>query len=310
DQDVIPSYNTVRNCLLAHLGRMNPAAVGLWVGYGHHITLEHNDIYDLYYTGISMGWSWDYSPTPNHDNVINYNRIHDALQMVLTDGAGIYTLGLQLGSVMRGNILYNLEGLPWAVGIYLDQASTGWICEDNIVYNVTTHDFNVNFCRDNIARNNIFGPILDPGAPLLRCGTIEDHRSMTIENNLIYFTVGDLVDNAWPTWPVKSCLVRNNLYWNAAGLPVRLKDKTWEQWRSTGQDEGSIIADPMFVAPAKGDFRLKPGSPARLIGFKPFDSRKAGRLTKSKKPEKLFPRAYPVNVWTPPYTLALPGKQK
>lgn len=310
DEDVLASYNTVRDCLLAHLGRMHPAGVGIWCGYGHHLTVEHNEIFDLYYSGISMGWSWGYAPTPNHHNVISHNRIHDALQMVLTDGAGIYTLGLQPESVMRGNVLYNLEGLPWAVGIYLDEGSTGWTCEDNLVYNVTTHAFNVNYGRDNVARNNIFGPILDPGAPLLRCGTIEDHRSMTIENNVIYFTVGDLVDNVWPTWPVKSCLLRNNLYWNAAGLPVKLKDKTWEQWRQSGHDEGSIIADPKFVNPAKGDYRLKPGSPAGLIGFKRFDYAKAGRLTRTKTPRKLYPRAYPPNIWNPPYTLALPDKMR
>ncbi|MDA1044866.1 MAG: right-handed parallel beta-helix repeat-containing protein, partial [Verrucomicrobia bacterium] len=307
DEDVLASHNTVRNCLVAHLGRIHPSGVGILACFGHHIVIEHNDIYDLYYSGISMGWSWNYDPTPNHDNVINYNRIHDALQVVLTDGAGIYTLGLQLDSVMRGNVLYNIEGVPWAVGIYLDQGSTGWICEDNLVYHVTTHDFNVNFGRDNIARNNIFGPILDPGAPLLRCGTIENHRSMTIEKNLIYFTVGDLVDNAWPTWPVENCLVRRNLYWNAAGLPVKIRDRSWAYWQSTGQDEGSIIADPMFVDPEDGDFRLKPGSPASRIGFKPFDISKAGRLAKDPAElETLFPRAFPESLWNPPYMYEIP----
>jgi hypothetical protein len=307
DEAVLSSYNTVRDCLVAHLGRMHPDAVGVWVGFGHHIVVENNEIYDLYYSGISMGWSWGYGATPNHDNVISYNRVHDAPQMVLTDGAGIYTLGLQPGSVMRGNVLYNLEGLPWAVGIYLDEGSSGWTCEDNLVYNVTTHDFNVNYGRDNIARNNIFGPIIDPGAPLLRCGRIEELRSMTVENNLIYFTVGDLVDEVWPTWPVRSCLLRNNLYWNAAGLPVKFRDKTWEQWQASGQDEGSIIADPLFVDPPNGDFRLKPGSPAMLVGFKPFDYSRAGRLTPQSEPAQLFPRAFPITIWNPPYTLALPA---
>lgn len=306
DEEVLASHNTVRDCLLAHLGRMHPGAVGIWVGFGHHIVVEHNEIYDLYYSGISMGWTWGYGPTPNHSNAIIHNRIHDAPQLVLTDGAGIYTLGLQPGSEMRGNVLYNLEGLPWAVGIYLDEGSSGWTCQDNLVYNVTTHAFNVNYGRDNLARNNIFGPILDPGAPLLRCGRIENHRSMTLENNLIYFTVGDLVDEVWPTWPVKSCLLRNNLYWNAAGLPVKFRDKSWQQWQSEGQDEGSLIADPLFVNPTLGDFSLKPDSPAFRIGFKPFDCGKAGRLTASPEPPKLFPRAFPVNLWNPPYTLALP----
>ena len=306
DQDVLASYNTVRDCLLAHLGRMHPAAVGIWVGYGHHETVEHNEVYDLYYSGISMGWSWGYGATPNHDNAINYNRVHDAMQLVLTDGAGIYTLGLQPNSQMRGNVLYNLEGLPWAVGIYLDEGSTGWTCEDNLVYNVTTHDFNVNYGRDNVARNNIFGPIRDPAAPLMRCGRMEDFRSMTVENNLIYYKVGDLVDQLWPT---KNCLLQSNLYCNAAGQPVKFRDKTFEQWQATGQDAGSIIADPLFVDPARGDFRLRPGSPAAKVGFKPFDYTEAGRLTRSNQHDKLFPRAFPVTLKNPPEPPAVPFKQ-
>jgi len=307
DEDVLASHDVVRDCLVAHVGRMHPAGVGILVGYGHHLTVEHNDIYDLYYSGISMGWSWGYAPTPNHDNAINSNRIHDALQLVLTDGAGIYTLGVQSNSVMRGNVIHNLEGIPWAVGIYLDEGSTGWTCESNLVYDVTTHDFNVNYGHDNVARNNIFGPILDPGAPLLRCGRIEQERSMTVENNLIYFTVGELVDGVWPIWPLKSCLLRSNLYWNAAGLPVKFCDKSWAQWQFSGQDAGSIIADPRFVNAAQGDYRLQPGSPAALIGFQPFDFRQAGRRTARRAPDKLFPRAFPVTLWNPPYTLELPA---
>lgn len=303
DQEVLTSAITISDCLLAHLGRMHPAAVGIWVGYGHHITVEHNEIYDLYYSGISMGWSWGYSPTPNHDNAINDNVVHDCLQNVLTDGAGLYTLGLQPGSVMRGNVLYDLVGLPWAVGIYLDEGSSGWTCENNVVYNVTTHDFNVNYGHDNLARNNIFGPILDPGAPLYRCGRVEPVRSMTVEHNLVYYTVGELIDQPWPT---SSCLLRSNLYCNAAGLPVTFRGKSFAEWQATGQDEGSLIADPLFVDPTRGDFTLKPGSPAGKVGFKPFDYSRAGRRGKAKVAPQLFPRVFPETLKNPPEPPPLP----
>jgi hypothetical protein len=69
----------------------------------------------------------------------------------------------------------------------------------------------------------------------------------------------------------------HNLYWNASG-PVDFNGLTLDQWQKLpgGKGEGSIVADPMFVDPAAGDFHLKPGSPAPKIGFKPFDYTQAG----------------------------------
>ena len=43
-----------------------------------------------------------------------------------------------------------------------------------------------------------------------------------------------------------------------------------------GFDEGGICADPLFVDPEAGDYRLRPDSPALNIGFVPFDYSKAG----------------------------------
>lgn len=37
-----------------------------------------------------------------------------------------------------------------------------------------------------------------------------------------------------------------------------------------GWDENSLFGDPMFIDPAKGDFRVKEGSPALKVGFKNF----------------------------------------
>ncbi|MCS6950040.1 MAG: DUF5123 domain-containing protein, partial [bacterium] len=86
-----------------------------------------------------------------------------------------------------------------------------------------------------------------------------------------------------------------NLYWREGSGEVRFVDLTFEQWRAKGQDVHSVIADPLFVAPDKGDFRLRAGSPATKIGFQPIDISKAGRLTNKKKGgTPLAPPAFPV----------------
>ncbi len=53
----------------------------------------------------------------------------------------------------------------------------------------------------------------------------------------------------------------------------RKEGLSYEAWLEAGQDADSIVGDPLFVDPKKGDYRLKPDSPALKLGFKelPYD---------------------------------------
>jgi hypothetical protein len=57
---------------------------------------------------------------------------------------------------------------------------------------------------------------------------------------------------------------------------MRFAKADWEQWHKRGHDLHSLIADPLFVAPKKADFRLRSSSPALKLGFQPIDPRQAG----------------------------------
>ena len=53
---------------------------------------------------------------------------------------------------------------------------------------------------------------------------------------------------------------------------------TLEEWRTLGYDQHSVYSDPLFVDAAKGDYRVRPESPALKLGFKNFETNSAGLL--------------------------------
>lgn len=53
-----------------------------------YVTIEYNEVRNVPYTGISIGFEWDDTGNQDsHDNNVRYNRIHNAM-LLLDDGGG------------------------------------------------------------------------------------------------------------------------------------------------------------------------------------------------------------------------------
>ena len=50
----------------------------------------------------------------------------------------------------------------------------------------------------------------------------------------------------------------------------------WASWRAAGFDARSVVADPLFVDRDRGDYRLRPESPALRLGFAPIPFERIG----------------------------------
>jgi hypothetical protein len=276
DPRTAPSEHIVRNCLIAHGGRLHPAAVGVWVGHSPHNTIDHNEIVDFYYTGVSVGWTWGYAPSNAHHNAITSNHIHSIGQRVLSDMGGIYSLGVSPGTTISGNVIHDVQSFSYGGwGLYTDEGSSGIMLKDNLVYRTKTGSMHQHYGRENRFVNNIFA--LADEAQLIRTRT-ENHISFFLEHNIVYW------DNASPllgsNWNDNNFRLDYNVYWNQAHPAVKFAGKTFEQWRKERhQDEHSLVADPLLVDPVHGDFHIRPDSPALRLGFQPFDYTKSGRTT-------------------------------
>lgn len=268
--------NIVRDCLIEGGGRLHPAGIGIWIGHSPRNLIEHNEIADLYYTGISLGWSWGYAPSRAEGNLIAFNRIRQIGQGVLSDMGGIYTLGNGLGNILRHNFISNVESSGYGGwGIYFDEGSTGFLAEDNVVFRTKSGGFHQHYGRENIVRNNIIA--FGREAQLIRSRN-EPHISFTLEQNIVLADGAPFFGSEWNSSNYK---LARNLYWDTTGkTPLFPGGLDLAAWQAKGADAGSIIADPLFEDSVKGDFRFKAGSPAAKIGFKPIDTATTGRRTK------------------------------
>ncbi len=265
--------NAVFNNYIHDGGRVYEASVGVWVGQSGDNTISHNEISDLGYTGVSVGWTWGYGESVAQRNIIEDNHIHHIGRGVLSDMGGIYTLGNSSGSILRGNLIHDVTDFRYgAWGIYPDEGTTNLLIENNVVYRCRTGTFHQHYGKENLVRNNIFA--FSPTEQLIR-SRAEDHRSFRFDRNIIYFDQGNLLGGNWKS---DHFYMDYNLYWKAGKDPkFDFQKSSFEQWRNDkDMDHHSIIADPLFKNPAKGDFRLDCRSPAQALGFQAIDMSKVG----------------------------------
>ncbi len=274
--DVESSHNLVTNNYLHDGGHVYAGAVGLWLAQTSHNEISHNEIHSFDYTGISVGWNWDFSPNRTSHNRIEQNHVHHVVRGMLSDAGGIYTLGIQTGTVIRGNVFHDIfpyMGSPaMAWGIYFDQGSSGLLVENNVVYHTLTGGLMSAASPGNVIRNNVFA--LSAWQGVWRWGWQREPASQ-VERNIFYVSQGDLfhADGGASDFRTKW---DNNLYWRTDGRPLEFYEETFDQWQAHGVDRHSLVADPQFVDPARGDFRLRPGSPAGKLGIQSIDTSRVG----------------------------------
>jgi hypothetical protein len=272
DEDMASVGNVVSDNHIHDIGQVFPDAVGIWVGQSRGNTISHNEIHDTYYSGISVGWTWGFLPTAARDNVIEFNRVYNIGRGLLSDMGCIYTVGIQPGTVLRNNVCHDVTRYEYGGwGLYLDDASSQITVETNVVYRTWDGSYHNQYGQDNVIRNNIFA--LGHNAQILRT-RLAEHKSFTFEHNIVYWKEGRLLRGAAAgdgLWDQDRYLFDNNLYFNPNREQVRFANWTFEEWQKRGNDAHSLVADPLFVDPEHGNFKLKPSSPALKIGFRPID---------------------------------------
>ncbi len=278
---------------IADGGHRWSAGVGVLVGRCSGNRILRNHIHDFNYTGVSVGWTWGYGEGDAYGNVIEHNHIHHIGRGVLSDMGAIYLLGVAPGTRVRYNLIHDVDSRGYGGwGVYLDEGSSHVLVENNVVYRTKSGSLHQHYGRENIIHNNIFAL---GGDGLIQLSRREAHSPFEVTHNIFLSDRANiLAANVWGGLKglADMGVIDNNLYWvRSAGGP-RFATRSFKQWLTFGKwqtfgfDQGSKVANPRFVNPSRGDFRLRPGSPALKIGFTPFPPqagpRQGGRTGKKR----------------------------
>ncbi len=136
DEGEVCDRMVISNNLITDVTNEDWSCVGIGAGYTRNTIIEQNEIENVSYTGISMGWGWSPAANVMKNNKIIGNKIHHYGKHNY-DCAGIYTLSAQPGSVISENYVDSIYKAPYAhlpthwFYLYTDEGSSGITVKNN-----------------------------------------------------------------------------------------------------------------------------------------------------------------------------------
>ena len=107
DSREVCAYQQINNCYFTEVGNEDWGCLAIAAGYVRDIHIEHNEICEVPYSGISLGWGWTQTVNCMRNNRVHANLIHHYAKHMY-DVAGIYTLGSQPKSYVTENCVHSI----------------------------------------------------------------------------------------------------------------------------------------------------------------------------------------------------------
>lgn len=275
-----PEAVTIENNKMTNFGVFEKQTAGINISMSHKITVRHNLIFHCPRAAINVcEGTWG-----GHD--ICYNDAYDCVRETGDHGpfnswgrdrywnsSPVNKTTAALDAIDLTKIhnnrfrSVNKDGWP---AIDLDDGSSYYWVYNNLCFE-NGIKFREGFCRKNFNNIIVVGRIA--------CHAWYSSSFDSIYHNIVIpsplFTANgnaNAFDYQAMNFAGTQCYIDNNLYWNnGSGVDYSAS-------KNAGLDQHSKIADPMFINPSGGDYRVKDGSPALALGFINFPMDSFGRV--------------------------------
>ena len=107
DRREVCTQQQINNCYFTEIGNEDWGCLAIAAGYVGDVNIKHNEISEVPYSGISLGWGWTQTVNCMRNNRVHANLIHHYAKHMY-DVAGIYTLGSQPKSYVTENCVHSI----------------------------------------------------------------------------------------------------------------------------------------------------------------------------------------------------------
>ena len=261
-----PADSTVADCLIHGIGRVERQPAGVLIEMSQHITVQDCSIYDCARAGVNIGdgaWGGHLIEGCDVFDTVQETHDHGSFNSWGRDRYWRSDRPATQAAVDKDPNLPFLDAVETTV-----IRNSRWRCD---------HGWDIDL-DDGSSNYDIYNNLMLSGGLKLREGfRRRAWNNITVNNGLHphvwYNHSGDEVFGnifmvapqgaRMPSETAKGKRMDGNLYYAAN---PQIKDR----YLQFGWDVNSIVADPMFIDPESGDFRVAEGSPALQIGFKNF----------------------------------------
>jgi hypothetical protein len=216
------------------------------------------------------------------NNVIEENVVYRVLGKG-ADGAAINMTGIGEGNIIRRNILHDVRNARADAVIRLDGSAQAVLISENVIYDCAIPAISPGYNQVNFVENNIMVDLSNRRRPEGTCYfTFGERCGGRFQRNIVYSS-SNVVKFLLHGPSLGRFDADFNIFYSAgnpagsAAFVEELKKQASAQGDAVViRHQRTVSTDPMFVDPAKKDFRLRPDSPAWKLGFKAIDTSSIG----------------------------------
>jgi PDZ domain len=270
-----PAKCLIEDCLIARIGRLEKQSACVEIAMARDITVRHCSAYEAPRAGINIGdgcWGGHViedcdvfdtvCETGDHGSFNSWGRDRywtSTGRLTKLFNEKIPLREFAFADAMKPVILrHNRWRCDYGFDVDLDDGSTNYEITDNLLLGrgLKLREGLRRIVRNNIIVNNSLHP---------HCWFPESQDIFTQNIVMRAYSPAAMQTDLWGTPEVRQKWgqeVDRNLFTSSEA------DRT--KFAAHGCDAHSLVGDPMFIDPSKGDYRVKPGSPALSLGFRNF----------------------------------------